>query len=256
VTGGARLEGIGITKRFGGLTAVDDMSIVAEPGRVTALIGPNGAGKTTLFACLTGMEIPDAGTVLLDGRDITRATSDERARLGVARTFQRLNVFATMTVRDNLLVGAEGRSAGSLLRGTLGLPEPNRAADRRRVREVLHQLRLRGVQDTPAGALPTGTLRLVELGRALCTDPKVLLLDEPASGLDSTETEELQGVLRDVAAMGVAVLLVEHDVDLVFEAADDVYAMAEGRLLAHGNAESVKLDDRVQDVYLDPAGRG
>jgi branched-chain amino acid transport system ATP-binding protein len=124
------------------------------------------------------------------------------------------------------------------------------------VREVLHQLRLRGVQDTPAGALPTGTLRLVERGRALCTDPKVLLLDEPASGLDSTETEELQGVLRDVAAMGVAVLLVEHDVDLVFEAADDVYAMAEGRLLAHGNAESVKLDDRVQDVYLDPAGRG
>jgi branched-chain amino acid transport system ATP-binding protein len=256
VTGGARLEGIGITKRFGGLTAVDDMSIVAEPGRVTALIGPNGAGKTTLFACLTGMEIPDAGTVLLDGRDITRATSDERARLGVARTFQRLNVFATMTVRDNLLVGAEGRTPGSLLRGTLGLPEPSRAADRRRVREVLHQLRLRGVQDTPAGALPTGTLRLVELGRALCTDPKVLLLDEPASGLDSTETEELQGVLRDVAAMGVAVLLVEHDVDLVFEAADDVYAMAEGRLLAHGDAESVKFDERVQDVYLDPAAQG
>ena len=200
------------------------------------------------------MERPDAGQVLLDGRDITTIDSDERARVGIGRTFQRLNVFATMNVRDNLLVGAETRAAGSLFRGTLGLPEPTRDSDNRRVDEVLRQLHLVDVQEAAAGTLPTGTLRLVELGRALCNDPRVLLLDEPASGLDSHETEELQKVLREVARTGVAVLLVEHDVDLVFEVADVVYAMAEGHLLAHGDPEVVRTDPRVQDVYLDPVG--
>ncbi len=247
---GQTLQGTGITKRFGGLTAVDAVDITAEPGTVTALIGPNGAGKTTLFACLTGMTRPDAGQVLLGERDITRLTSDQRARLGVGRTFQRLNVFPTMTVRENLLVGAESRWPGSLLRGVLGVPEPNRDRDGAHADGVLRRLRLWDVRDEVTGSLPTGTLRLVELGRALCKDPDVLLLDEPASGLDSHETRELQAVLRDVAGDDVAVLLVEHDVDLVFEVADTVYAMAEGRLLAHGSADEVRRHPEVQRAYL------
>jgi branched-chain amino acid transport system ATP-binding protein len=255
---GARLEGIGITRRYGGLTAVDDVSLVTEPGEVAALIGPNGAGKTTLFQCMTGVERPDAGRVLLDGVDITRESADARARLGIGRTFQRLAVFATMTVADNLGVGAENRTQlatplriGSLLLGILGFPIVDEQRHQRRVDEVVELLGLQEVRGVPAGALPTGTLRLVELGRALCHDPKVLLLDEPASGLDSSETEHLQRVIRDVAAGGVAVLLVEHDVALVFDVADRVYAMAEGRLIASGTPDEVRAHPAVQEAYLD-----
>ena len=257
MTLGGRLHGVGIVKRFGGLTAVDDVSVRTEPGEVAALIGPNGAGKTTLFQCLTGGERPDAGQVILDGRDITRASPDARARLGLGRTFQRLAVFPTMSVADNLGVGAENRTdAGTakrvalLLVGILGFLPVNEQPHQRRVDEVLEQLGLLEVRDVPAGALPTGTLRLVELGRALCHDPRVLLLDEPASGLDTTETEQLQHVIRDVAATGVAVLLVEHDVDLVFGVADRVYAMAEGRLIAEGRPDEVRAHPAVLEAYL------
>ena len=256
---GARLEGHGLTKRFGGLVAVDDVSVVAEPGRIAALIGPNGAGKTTLFACLTGVERPDGGRVLLGGRDISATTSDERARLGIGRTFQRLEIFPTMTVADNLGVAAENRGhpstprrIGALVAELIGWT-PNEAAPQRRVDEVIAQLGLAPVRDQPAGQLPTGTLRLVELGRALCHDPDVLLLDEPASGLDSTETVELQRVLRDVASTGVAVLLVEHDVELVFDVADVVFAMAEGRVLTSGPPDEVRRNPAVRAAYLDPA---
>ena len=258
MTSRARLEGVGITRRYGGLTAVDDVSIVAEPGTVTALIGPNGAGKTTLFQCLTGAEQPDDGRVLLDGRDITKLSPDARARLGVGRTFQRLAVFPTMTVADNLGVGAENRSTGTslvrngkLILGVFGFPIENTKQNQRTVDEILQLLRLDAVRDTPAGALPTGTLRLVELGRALCNDPSVLLLDEPASGLDTAETDNLQHVIRQVASEGVAVLLVEHDVDLVFDVADTVYAMAEGRLIASGRPDDVRAHPAVQAAYLD-----
>ncbi len=249
---GKRLEARAVTRRYGGLTAVASMGIVAEPGSVTALIGPNGAGKTTLFQCLTGVEHPDAGRVLLDDVDITDRSPDARARLGVGRTFQRLAVFPTMTAAENLRVGAESRWPGSLWRGFLGIRDQHRAEDDARVEEVLRTLGIGAVRDVVTGTLPTGTLRLVELGRALCHDPDVLLLDEPASGLDSEETHDLQRVLRDVAASGVAVLLVEHDVDLVFDVADTVYAMAEGRLLAAGPPDVVRDDPAVQAAYLDP----
>jgi branched-chain amino acid transport system ATP-binding protein len=255
VTG--QLEGRGIVKRFGGLTAVDDVTVRTESGRIAALIGPNGAGKTTLFQCLTGSERPDAGQVALDGRDITRATPDARARMGIGRTFQRLEIFPTMTVADNLGVGAENRTRASaivrtaaLLSGILGFPVVDEEFHQRRVDEVIALLGLDGVRSTLAGSLPTGTLRLVELGRALCHDPTVLLLDEPASGLDTTETRQLQRVLREVAAQGVAILLVEHDVDLVFGVADRVYAMAEGRLIAEGTPADIRRDAAVLEAYL------
>jgi branched-chain amino acid transport system ATP-binding protein len=256
-----RLVAEGVTKRYGGLVAVDDVSITVEPGQVTALIGPNGAGKTTLFQCLTGSERPDAGVVRLGDRDVTRLHPDARARLGLGRTFQRLAVFPSMTVADNLRVGAENRPRlsgalriGALLAGMLGFPIVDEAVDERRVQEVLALLGLGAVRDAPVGALPTGTLRLVELGRALCNDPRVLLLDEPASGLDTTETRDLQTVLRDIVGNGLGVLLVEHDVSLVFDVADIVYAMAEGRLLTSGRPDAVRRHPAVRAAYLDVAG--
>jgi branched-chain amino acid transport system ATP-binding protein len=253
-----QLAGIGIVKRFGGLTAVDDVSVETSPGTIAALIGPNGAGKTTLFACLTGVETPDAGRVLLDGRDITSLTSDARARLGVGRTFQQLAIFETMTVADNLRVGAENRTTapavrriGGLLAGLIGVTIGDQAPHEQRVEDVIALLGLGEVRDAPAGTLSTGTLRLVELGRALCHDPKVLLLDEPASGLDTAETGELQRVLRDVVSTGVALLLVEHDLGLVFHLADRIFAMAEGRLIAAGTPAEVRASDEVRAAYLD-----
>ena len=198
------LEGLGIIKRYGGLVAVDDVTVRAEAGSVAALIGPNGAGKTTLFQCLAGAERPDAGQVRLNGRDITRASPDARARLGLGRTFQRLAVFPTMTVADNLGVGAENRTnahvvvrIAGLLAGIFGFSVVDEKVHQRRVDDVIAMLALDEVRHELAGSLPTGTLRLVELGRALCHDPAVLLLDEPASGLDTSETRHLQQVLRD-----------------------------------------------------------
>ncbi|MCU1590180.1 MAG: ABC-type branched-chain amino acid transport system, ATPase component [Frankiales bacterium] len=245
------LQARDVVRRFGGLTAVDEVDLTAEAGQITALIGPNGAGKSTLFACLAGTETVDAGRVLLDGDDVTRLSPEARAQRGIGRTFQRLAVFATLTVADNLLVGAESRRTGSLARGLLGLPSASARHDRDRVEEVIALLDLEGVRDQSAGTLSTGGQRMVELGRALCRDPRVLLLDEPASGLDTEETDRLQVVLRGLAADGMAVLLVEHDISLVLGAADVVYAMAAGRMLAHGTPEQVRSDPTVRSAYLD-----
>jgi branched-chain amino acid transport system ATP-binding protein len=255
---GRTLEGAGIVKRFGGLTAVDGMTVRVDPGEIVALIGPNGAGKTTLFQCLTGSEQADAGVVRLGGREITRLPPDARARLGIGRTFQRLAVFPTMSVADNLRVGAENRThdgfvvrVGRLLVGMLGFPSVDDAGNDQIVRSTLTLLGLHELRDALAGSLPTGTLRLVELGRALCHQPEVLLLDEPASGLDTAETAELQQVIRSIAGNGTGVLLVEHDVDLVFDVADRVYAMAEGRLLTEGSPDEVRAHPAVLEAYLD-----
>ncbi|MDT7538360.1 MAG: branched-chain amino acid transport system ATP-binding protein [Actinomycetota bacterium] len=242
----------GLVRRYGGVAAVDGVDLTAQAGEVTAVIGPNGAGKTTLFGCLAGTESVDEGRVLLQGQDVTALRPEARARLGLGRTFQRLAVFDSLTVADNLLVGAESRQPGSLLAGLLGLPSRDRP-NRDRVEQVLALLGLQEERDVPAGLLSTGAQRLVELGRALCRDPQVLLLDEPASGLDTAETARLQGVLRGLAADGIGVLLVEHDMGLVLAAADVVYAMASGRLLAAGTPEQVRTDPAVRAAYLDRA---
>ena len=247
------LSGHGITKRFGGRVAVDDVTVAVEAGRVTALIGPNGAGKTTLFSCLAGASALDAGTVVLAGQDVTGLDADARARLGLGRTFQRISVFGSLSVADNLLVGAEATRRTPLWRGLLGLPDHRAAADPATVDRVLELLGLGDVRDVEAGTLSTGRLRLVELGRALCGSPRVLLLDEPASGLSDAETEDLRAVLRDVAADGVGVLLVEHDVRLVLDVADHVYALAQGRILSAGTAAEVAADPAVRSAYLDRA---
>ncbi|MFJ2236160.1 ATP-binding cassette domain-containing protein [Streptomyces sp. NPDC087859] len=214
----------GLKARYGGFTALDGVDLDIAPGSVTAIIGPNGAGKSTLFHCLAGTLRPTGGRILLGTRDITRLPAHARTRLGIARTFQQLAVFPSLTVAENVHVGAEqGR-----------LPDPA-AAER-----TLRLLTLDGpLRDLPAAALPTGTLRRVELARALAGSPRVVLLDEPAAGLDTAEVTALARVLKALAADGTALLVVEHDLDLVADLADVVHVMTAGRIVASGPPDHV-----------------
>ncbi|MFD9865277.1 ABC transporter permease subunit [Streptomyces alboflavus] len=221
------LEAHGLYLSYDGFTALHDVSLTVPPAKVTALVGPNGAGKSSLFHCLAGALRPDRGRIVFGGRDITRVPAHARTRIGVARTFQQLAVFPTLTVAENVRVGAE--------RGRVRDPA---ASDR-----ALRLFELDSVRDRPAEGLPTGTLRRVELARALAGDPHVLLLDEPAAGLDTAEVAALARILRALAADGTALLVVEHDLDLVAGLADRVYVLTAGRVVASGPADQV-LDPR------------
>ena len=231
----AVLEVAGIGVRFGGLDALREVSMTAEAGHVTGLIGPNGAGKTTLFNVITGLQVPVTGQVRLDGRDITDLRAHKRARLGLARTFQRLEAFDSLTVRDNVQVAAEVGRGG-------------RSAD-----EVIELVGLADVADAHVDTLPTGLARLVELGRAIATNPKVLLCDECSSGLTDDETAVVGDVIRRVAADGVAVLLVEHDMSFVMSTCDVIHVLDLGSKIAEGSPAAIQRDDRVRDAYLGTA---
>jgi branched-chain amino acid transport system ATP-binding protein len=239
----------GVRRRFGGLRAVDGVDLVVPAGAVTAVIGPNGAGKSTLFDCLAGGRV-DAGRVYLGDRDVTRLPAHRRARLGLARTFQVVSVFPTLTVVDNVRVGAENRSGASALGRMLGLRSASDSRTDVAVETALERLALTEYAHTPARELPAGLLRMVELARALAATPSVLLLDEPASGLDDAQTERLRHELRALAADGLAVLLVEHDMDLVFGVADTVHVMAAGKLVASGTPAEIRTNTQARQVYL------
>lgn len=237
-----------ITVRFGGLVALDGVDLEVTEGRITGLIGPNGAGKTTLFDVITGLRRPSSGQVRLAGQPIDGWPPQRRARAGMARTFQRLELFGGLSVRHNLLSAWEASVTG----GVFG----RRAAEGRDlVDRVLHRLDLAGVADRRAGDLPTGLGRMVELGRALCTRPRLLLLDEPSSGLDATETAALREVLEEVAGGqdAPAILLVEHDMRLVMEVCHRITVLEFGKRIACGPPDQVRSDPRVVAAYLGAA---
>jgi branched-chain amino acid transport system ATP-binding protein len=248
----ALLETRGLSVRFGGNLAVSAVDLDVEPGRVTGLIGPNGAGKTTLFNLICGVLSPTQGRINFDGREITRTSTHQRARLGIARTFQRLEVFGSMTARENIQVGAEIRQgwARSSPTGPQLLAGGGELSLGEEVDLLLERLGLTAVADTRAGDLPTGQARLVELGRALAIRPRVLLLDEPASGLDDAETRAFGSLLQELVGAGLAVLLVEHDVSLVMEVSTVISVLDFGQVIASGPPEVIRNDPAVQAAYL------
>ena len=230
------LEVSEVTVTFGGRRALDGVAIAAERGRVTGLIGPNGAGKSTLFDVICGLRKPVSGRVALEGKDVTREGPARRARHGMARTFQRLELFGRLSVRENLMVAAE-----------LG---PQRRHAARAVEEIITRLDLGEVADRPADALPTGTGRLVEVGRALAVRPRFLLLDEPAAGQDAEETRRFAGLLRALADEGTTVVLVEHDMSLVMGVCDQVYVLDLGKIISVGSPDVIRRDETVLAAYL------
>ena len=241
----------GVTKQFAGITALEDVHVALDEEERVGLIGPNGAGKTTLFNCLLGLLRPDAGTVSFDGHNITRLPVYRRARLGIGRTFQRVELFSGSSVRDHLLFAHRIRSGtGALWKDVigLGLPKP---AEIKRCDALLESLGLGGMGNEPIEALSLGQSRLVEVARALMTRPRVVLLDEPSSGLDRAETTALaQTLTRIQAEQGFGLLLVEHDVELVASFTERTYALDFGRLITHGPTSEVMRNPEVRAAYL------
>jgi branched-chain amino acid transport system ATP-binding protein len=229
--------------RFGGVHALRGVDLIVEPGTVTGLIGPNGAGKTTLFNAICGLQSLHAGSVSFDGTDMTALKPHKRARLGIARTFQRLEVFGSLSVRENVLAAAEIRRRWSHDRS-------DAAANADGVLDLVGLAHLAG---RPADTLPTGQARLLELARALATRPRLLLLDEPSSGLDDTESEELGDLLCQLAQAGMGVLLVEHDMGLVMRICTTINVLDFGSVLMVGSPAEVRADERVRAAYLGSA---
>jgi ABC-type branched-subunit amino acid transport system ATPase component len=233
-----------VSVRFGGLQALNGVSLDVEVGHVTGLIGPNGAGKTTLFNIVTGLLAPNAGRVELDRQDITHRKPHQRSRLGIGRTFQRLETFGSLTASENVLVAAEMRQ---------GWARDRSQSPVALTREILARVGLEAVADERVDRLPTGTARLVELGRALATQPRVLLLDEPSAGLNESETATLGDLLREVAESGLAVLLVEHDMQFVMGTCERIHVLDFGRIISVGTPKDVQADATVRAAYLGEA---
>jgi len=241
-----------VTKRFGGLVAVDGVSFDVHEGTIKALIGPNGAGKSTLFNALTGFERPDEGSVTFDGLETVGARPRDIVSAGLARTFQNTQLFDGMTAIENVMVGAQTRQRRGFIAAALRLPWEV-AEDRECSEEAARLLRLIGVDEwahTLAADLPAGIRRLLEIARALATGPKMLLLDEPAAGLNATETSELVNALYRVRDRGITVLVVEHDMGLVMEVSDEIVVIDRGSKIAEGPPRMIQKDPVVIAAYL------
>ncbi|BBK41421.1 ABC transporter ATP-binding protein [Allostella vacuolata] len=251
--GGALLNVRDLSIRFGGIVALDRVSFSVPEGAIAGLIGPNGAGKTTLFNCLSRLYRPSEGTILFDGRPLLAAPRHRIAALGIGRTFQNLALFRSMSVLDNVRIGGHCRMRAGFLAHALALPRAEReeAALLEQVRLLIDLLDLGPVAERPVGALPFGTQKRVELARALVTRPRLLLLDEPAGGLNHEEVDQLRTRIRDIRdRLGVTVLLVEHHMNLVMTVSDQVVALDFGRIIADGTPAEVQGDAAVVRAYL------
>ena len=245
------LQATGIRKKFSGIVALDDLDLTVEDGERVGLIGPNGAGKTTFFNCVLGVLRPDEGRVELHGEDVSHLRVHRRAQRGIGRTFQRIELFAELSVREHLLIAERTRRGdGRLWKDLIGRGKP-RPDEIERCDEVLSLLGLGDVANEPIEHLSLGKGRLVEVGRALMTEPSVLLLDEPSSGLDRQETADLARTLREVQAdQGFAILLVEHDVEFVAGFTERAYVLDFGVMIAQGPTAEVLQSDVVREAYL------
>ena len=241
-----------LAKRFGGVHAVQDVSFDLAPGTVHAIIGPNGAGKTTLLNMLTGIYLPSAGRVFLDQRDLTGQPPHRFAAAGIGRTFQNLQIFFNMSALENVMAGRWLHEHVGLASALLRLPRLARAERRCRT-EAMQLLELVGLErwaDAASDAMPYGALKRLEIARALAAGPRLLLLDEPAAGLNPTETREFDRLIRELASRGITIVLVEHNMKLVMGVSGHVIVLDEGRMLAEGEPRTVRADPRVIEAYL------
>ena len=246
------LEVGGVTQRFGGLTAVDDVSFGIEAGQVSAIIGPNGAGKTTLFNLISGFQTPVAGRIVFDGHDISGMAPHRVAAGGIVRTFQLVQLFPELTALQNVEAGCHLRGSGGIWAALVRTAKARRELDEATAaaRELLAFVGLEARAQMPAAALTYGQQRLLEVARAMAANPRLLLLDEPAAGLNAVETEHLAGVIRALIGRGITVLLIEHDVNLVMRVASRIVVLDFGRKIAEGTPQEVRNDPAVLDAYL------
>jgi ABC-type branched-subunit amino acid transport system ATPase component len=251
--GAGELVALEVTKTFSGLVALDAVDLVVPPGEIVGLIGPNGAGKTTFFNCVTGFTAPTRGRVSFDGTDVTTLAPARRAALGMARTFQHAQLFGHLTVRENLLLGRHLHYGASAWQAAVGLPRARRAERRAdgQVRDIAARTGLTPVLEATISDLPYGTQRMVEVARALATEPRILLLDEPGAGMDSNESAYFGQMLRAIHdEQGLSMLLIEHDVALVMAVCDRVYVLDFGRLIASGTPDEIRRNPAVQAAYF------